>query len=147
MAPFEKNRKNAFQSFEDIDVITLVLASVKNETSLFCTLRSLKQSEMFEEIANLSIISAKDRKYSYGLWYEIFKSLKLQSKAPVSQLVNAELNSGNRKTVLQSNYTLQLRIRGCHAGMKCDLKGIKQYSHCVWLCQDSKYKSYLTRKP
>ena len=40
----------------------------------------------------------------------------------MSQLVNAEVNSGNRKAVLASNYTLQLRIRECHAGMKCDLK-------------------------
>ena len=55
----------------------------------------------------------------------------------VSQLVNAEVNSGNRKTVLASNYTLQLTIRGCHAGMKRDLKGIKHCSHCVWLAQDA----------
>ena len=39
-----------------------------------------------------------------------------KSKAPVSQLENAEVNSGNSST---SNYTLQLRIRECHAGMKC----------------------------
>ena len=46
----------------------------------------------------------------------------------MSQLVNAEVNSGNSST---SNYTLQLRIRECHAGMKCDLKVTKHYSHCV----------------
>ena len=63
----------------------------------------------------------------------------------MSQLVNAEVNSGNHKAVLASNYTLQLRIRGRHAGMKCDLKGINNCSHCVWLSQDSKNKSYLTR--
>ena len=50
-------------------------------------------------------------------------------KAPVSQLVIAEVNSDNCKAVLASNYTLQLRIRGCNAAMKCDLKGIKHYSH------------------
>ena len=71
----------------------------------------------------------------------------IESKAPASQLVNAEVNSGNRKAVLASNYTLQLRIRECHAGMKCDLKGSKHYSHCIWLSHDSKYKSHLTRKP
>ena len=43
--------------------------------------------------------------------------------------------------------TLQLRIRGRHAGMMSDLKGIKHCSHCVWLAQDSEYKSYLTRNP
>ena len=42
--------------------------------------------------------------------------------------MNAEVNSGNSST---SNYTLQLRIRECHAGMKCDLKVTKHYSHCV----------------
>ena len=46
----------------------------------------------------------------------------------MSQLVNAEVNSGNSST---SNYTLQLRIRECHAGMKCDLKVTKHYSHCL----------------
>ena len=46
----------------------------------------------------------------------------------MSQLMNAEVNSGNSST---SNYTLQLRIRECHAGMKCDLKVTKHYSHCV----------------
>ena len=56
----------------------------------------------------------------------------------MSQLVNTEVNSGNRKAVLASNYAT--RIRGRHAGMKCDLKGIKHCSHCVWLAQDSKYK-------
>ena len=65
----------------------------------------------------------------------------------MSQLANSEVNSANRKALRASNYTLPLRIRGCHAGIKCDLKGIKHYSHCVWLSQDSKYKSYLTRKP
>ena len=34
----------------------------------------------------------------------------------MSQLVNAEVNIGDRKAVLASNYTLQLRIRECHAG-------------------------------
>ena len=48
-----------------------------------------------------------------------FDDKENSSKAPVSQLVNAEVNSGNTST---SNYTLQLRIRECHAGMKCDLK-------------------------
>ena len=65
----------------------------------------------------------------------------------MSQLVKVDVNCGNRKAVLTSNYTLQLRIRECHAGMKCDLKGTKHYSHCIWLSHDSKYKSYLTRKP
>ena len=37
----------------------------------------------------------------------------LESKAPVNQLVNAEVNSGNRKAVLASNYAT--RIRGRHA--------------------------------
>ena len=46
----------------------------------------------------------------------------------MSQLVNTEVNSGNSST---SNYTLQLRIRECHAGMKYDLKVTKHYSHCV----------------
>ena len=46
----------------------------------------------------------------------------------MSQLVNAEVNSGNSST---SNYTLQLRIRECHAGMKCELKVTKHYLHCV----------------
>ena len=50
----------------------------------------------------------------------------------MSQLLNAEVNSGNRNAVLAQ-----------HAGMKCDLEG-KHSSHCVWLAQpDSKYKSYL----
>ena len=31
--------------------------------------------------------------------------------------------------------------------LKCDLGGIKHCSHCVWLAQHSKYKSYVTRKP
>ena len=53
---------------------------------------------------------------------------QIQSKAPASQLVNAEVNSGNSST---SNYTLQQRIRECHAGMECDLKVTKHYSHCV----------------
>ena len=57
----------------------------------------------------------------------------------MSQLVNAEVNSGDRKAVLASNCTLHLRICGCHAGVKCDLKGIKHCSHCVWLAQESKY--------
>ena len=42
----------------------------------------------------------------------------------MSKLVNAEVKSGNRRAVLASNYTLQLRIREHIAGMKCDLKGI-----------------------
>ena len=36
--------------------------------------------------------------------------------APVSQLVNAEVNSGNRKAVLASNYAT--RIRGRHAALR-----------------------------
>ena len=41
--------------------------------------------------------------------------------------------------------TLHRRIRGLHAGLRGDLlKGIKCCSHCIWLAQDSKYKSYLT---
>ena len=57
----------------------------------------------------------------------------LESKAPVSQLVNAEVNSGNkdRNAVFASNYAT--RIRGRHARMKCDLKGIKHFTYCVWL--------------
>ena len=39
-----------------------------------------------------------------------------QSKAPVSQLVNAEVNSGNRKAVLVSNYAK--RIRGRPAALR-----------------------------
>ena len=58
----------------------------------------------------------------------------------MSQLVKAEVNYGNRKAVLASNYILQLRIRGRHAGIKCDLKG-----NIVRI--DSKNKSFLTRKP
>ena len=65
----------------------------------------------------------------------------------MSKLVNAEVKSGNRRAVLASNYTLQLRIREHIAGMKCDLKGIKHCLHFVWLAQDSKYKSYLKRIP
>ena len=42
----------------------------------------------------------------------------------VNSEVNAEVNSGNRKALLASNYAK--RICGPHAGMKCDLKGIKQ---------------------
>ena len=38
--------------------------------------------------------------------YDRFSEMILQSKAPVSQLVNAELNSSNRKAVLASNYIL-----------------------------------------
>ena len=57
---------------------------------------------------------------------------------------NAKVNSGNRKAVLASNYTLQLSILGRHVGIKCDLKGINHCSHCVWLAQDLKYKSHLT---
>ena len=48
-----------------------------------------------------------------------------KSKAPVSQLVNVEVNSGNHKAVLASNYTLQLRIRGHHVGMKCGGPGLE----------------------
>ena len=40
-----------------------------------------------------------------------------ESKAPMSQLVNAEVNSGNRKAVLASNYAT--RICGGHnCGMR-----------------------------
>ena len=35
-----------------------------------------------------------------------------ESKTPVCQLENAEVNSGNRKVVLASNYAI--RIRGHH---------------------------------
>ena len=72
----------------------------------------------------------------------IFQEKK--SKAPVRQLVNAKVNSGNRKAVLASNYTLQLRICECHARMKCDVKGTKHYSHCIWLLKynSSKFKIF-----
>ena len=53
----------------------------------------------------------------------------------MSQLVNAEVNS---KAVPTSNYTLKLRIRGRHAGMECDLNGIKHCSHCVWFLRTRK---------
>ena len=92
------------------------------------------------------IIKTLERVGHY-LVFLLFLCKKKESKAPVSQLVNAEVNSGNRKAVLASNYTLQLGIRECHAGMKCDLKGTKHYSYCIWLSHDSKYKSYLIRKP
>ena len=39
-----------------------------------------------------------------------------ESKAPVSQLVNAEVNCGNRKAVLASNQAT--RIRGRHAALR-----------------------------
>ena len=42
-------------------------------------------------------------------------SRNIESKAPVSQLVIAEVNSGNRKAVLVSNYTM--RTPCCIAGM------------------------------
>ena len=50
----------------------------------------------------------------------------------MSQLVHSEVNSEEVNTITQYSYqiTLQLRIRGRHAGMKCDLKGIKHCSHC-----------------
>ena len=42
----------------------------------------------------------------------------------MSQIVNAEVNNGDRNTVLASNYAT--RIRGRHKrGTKCDLKGSK----------------------
>ena len=63
----------------------------------------------------------------------------------MSQIVNAEVNSDNRNAVLASNFAT--RIRGRHAGMKGDLKGIKHCMHCVWLAHEPKYKSYLTREP
>ena len=44
--------------------------------------------------------------------------------------MNAEVNSGNHNAVLASNYAT--RIRGHHAGMKCDLKGIEHCSQCVF---------------
>ena len=53
------------------------------------------------------------------------------------QLMNAEVNNGNRKAVLASNYTTT-KDSWMPAGMKCDLKGIKHCSHCVWLAQESK---------
>ena len=46
--------------------------------------------------------------------------------------MNAEVNSGNRNAELASNECFKkLTIRGRHAGMRCDLKGIK---HCSQLC-------------
>ena len=60
--------------------------------------------------------------------------------------MNAGVNSGNRKAVLASNDTLQPRIRGRHAGIKCDLKGMKHCSYCVWLAKGSKYKLHAMRK-
>lgn len=39
-----------------------------------------------------------------------------KSKAPVSQLENAEVNSGNHKAILVSNYAT--RIRGRHATLR-----------------------------
>ena len=41
--------------------------------------------------------------------------LKIESKAPVSQLVNAEVNSVVVIAVLAPNYTLQVRTCECHA--------------------------------
>ena len=53
--------------------------------------------------------------------------------------MNAEVNYGNRKAVLASNYTLKQMIRGRHVGIKCDLKGnIARV--------DSKNKSFLINK-
>ena len=50
----------------------------------------------------------------------------------MSQLVNAEVNSGNSST---SNYTLQLRIHECHAGMKWP----ESYKTLLALCGSRKY--------
>ena len=58
----------------------------------------------------------------------------------MSQLVKEEVISGNRNIVLASNYAT--RIHGRHAGMKCDMTGIKHFSHCVWLAAESKYELY-----
>ena len=74
------------------------------------------------------------------------RASEIQSKAPVSQLVNEELNSGNHIKQCLHQTRLQLRIRERHAGMKCAQKGIKHCSHRVWLAQDSNCKSYSTRK-
>ena len=38
-------------------------------------------------------------------------SRNIESEAPVSQLVNAEVNSGNHKVVLASNYTMWMPCR------------------------------------
>ena len=60
----------------------------------------------------------------------------MQSKTPGSQLANAKVNSGNRKTVLASNYAT--RIRGRHVALReCIMykviclsrKTIKLYTH------------------
>ena len=48
------------------------------------------------------------------------KRTKQKSKAPVNQLVNAEVSSGNRKAVLASS------------AMKCNLKDIKHCSQIVF---------------
>ena len=46
------------------------------------------------------------------------------SKGPVSQLVNAEVNGGNRNAVLASNYATRICGRHApHAEMNCDLRG------------------------
>ena len=63
----------------------------------------------------------------------------------MSQLVNAEVNSGNRNAELASNYAI--RIRGRRTGMKCHAKGIEHSLHCVGLAKESKYQSNFTRKP
>ena len=49
------------------------------------------------------------------LWNELVTTVSTKSKVPASQLVNAEVSSGNRKAVLSSNYTT--RIHGRHAAL------------------------------
>lgn len=56
--------------------------------------------------------------------------------------MNIEVNSGN--AVLASNYSA--RIHGCHAGMKCDLKGKSTVCIVFRWPTESKYKSHLFPK-
>ena len=59
---------------------------------------------------NISFVSQHPLCYDWkvGEWRK--------SKAPVSQLMNAEVNSGNRKAVLASSYAI--RICGRHAALR-----------------------------
>ena len=51
----------------------------------------------------------------------------------MSQLVIAEVNSGNRiNAILASTTNYATRIRGSHSEMKCDLKGTKQIVRIVF---------------
>ena len=63
--------------------------------------------------------------------------------------MNEEVNSGNCTIKYPHQTTLATpKDLWVHAGMKCDLKGIKHGLHCVCLfAQDSKYQLHLTRKP